>query len=85
MRTVTKSEGERVRIRHMVDRLRALLTGLEATLGEDEPPSPDVGQAVARAGVDVACALARLGAYMRDEQERALADALQSIPPSKAR
>lgn len=67
---VTRSDGERIRIAHALVRLRTILDQLESTLDVDTPPGPDVGQAVAHAGVDIACQLARLEAYMRAEADQ---------------
>ena len=65
----TRTDGERIRIAHSIERMRAILTAIEGTLDVDAPPSPDVGQAIAHAGVDLACTLARLGAYMRADED----------------
>jgi hypothetical protein len=59
--------GERIRIRHAIARLRTILDQVESTLDVDAPPSPDVGQAIAHSGSDIACSIARLEAYMRAE------------------
>lgn len=60
-----RADGERVRIKHAISRMRTILSQVESTLDVDAPPGPDVGQAVAHAGVDIACHIARLEAYMR--------------------
>jgi hypothetical protein len=62
-----RTEGERIRIKHAIARLRVILDQIEATLDVDAPPSPDVGQAIAHSGADLACSIARLEAYMRAE------------------
>jgi hypothetical protein len=63
----TRAEGERIRIAHSIERIRSILSSIEATLDIDAPPGPDVGQAIAHSGVDLACSIARLEAYMRSE------------------
>jgi hypothetical protein len=65
-----RSAGERVRIGHAIQRLRTILDQVERTLDVDAPPGPDVGQAVAHSGADLACSIARLEAYMRAEGDR---------------
>lgn len=62
-----RSVGERIRIKQAISRLRTILDQVERTLDVDAPPGPDVGQAVAHTGIDIACAIARLEAYMRAE------------------
>jgi hypothetical protein len=64
-----RSLGERLRIKHAITRLRAILVQIEMTLDVDAPPGPDVGQAVAHAGCDLACSIARLEAYMRSNED----------------
>jgi hypothetical protein len=66
---VIRSSGERIRIAHAIARLRIILDQVEQTLDVDAPPGPDVGQAVAHTGVDLACSIARLEAYMRAEED----------------
>ena len=63
-----RSEAERVRIAHAIKRMRATLDAVEMTLDVDAPPGPDVQQAIAHSGLDLACSIARLEAYMRAEQ-----------------
>lgn len=62
-----RSDGERERIRHHIDRLRATLSAVERAIEGSEIPGPDVAQAVAHSGMDLACSLAKLEAYMRAE------------------
>jgi hypothetical protein len=64
-----RATGERIRIAHAIVRLRAIIMQIEVTLDVDAPPGPDVGQAVAHAGVDLACSIARLEAYMRADDD----------------
>lgn len=68
MSAPTRAEGERIRIAHAIARMRAILTSIERTLDVDAPPGPDVGQAIAHSGVDLACSIARLEAYMWAEK-----------------
>lgn len=62
---VDRAAGERIRIAHAITRMRMILTSIEKTLDIDAPPGPDVGQAIAQAGSDLACSIATLAAYMR--------------------
>ena len=64
-------DGQRIRIRDAIGRMRAILDQVESTLDIDAPPGPDVGQAVAHSGVDLACHIARLEAYMRAKDDHA--------------
>lgn len=57
-----------MRIAHAIARMRTILDQVEKTLDVDAPPGPDVGQAVAHSGADIACSLASLSAYMRAER-----------------
>jgi hypothetical protein len=64
-----RAEGERIRIAHAITRMRAILASIETTLDVHAPPGPDVGQAIAHSGVDLACSIARLEAYMRASED----------------
>lgn len=64
---VTRSDGERIRLRHAIARLRALVDAAELAIEERAPPSPMVGESVAHAGVGVAVHLAQLAAYLQAE------------------
>lgn len=66
-RTTGRAEGERIRIRHAIQRMRAILDSVETTIEVAVPPGPDVAQAIAHSGVDLACSIARLEAYLRVE------------------
>jgi hypothetical protein len=64
---VTNSEGELVRVRHTIERLKASLGSLETALGTNTKVDPGEVQSVVSTAVDLGFALSRLYAYQRAE------------------
>ena len=65
---MTRAQGERVRLRHTLERAIQILRGVEIALDHEHgPPGCDAAQAIAGVGVEIAMGLARLDAYMRAE------------------
>lgn len=61
---MTRLEGERVRVIQHLKRLRTIVDSVLADLERNAPiPGPDVAQAVAHTGIDVARSLSALQAY----------------------
>jgi hypothetical protein len=66
---VKLSEGERVRLGHALDRLKATMEAMrivQRTPGV--PPGHDVGQALVQTAVEISNLLAKIDAYERCEQ-----------------
>jgi hypothetical protein len=62
---MTRAAGERIRIAHAIVRLRSSIDSLEISLrGKDIPPGPDTYQPVLHAAADLACSVAKLGAFL---------------------
>lgn len=71
MGDATRSRGERIRLRHALDRHGQHLRALLCLVAEStEIPAPDVGQSIVMSALDVATTLARLGAYQRAEADK---------------
>ena len=67
----TAVEGERIRIVHRMDRIKAQLHALELALAESHagiPPGPECGQALTQEATSISVAFGRLDAYIRAEQ-----------------
>lgn len=67
----SRASGERKRIAHQIQTARAILDSIEATVDAGVTVGPGDAQAIAHAGVDIACALARLWAYQLKEGDAA--------------
>lgn len=66
-----RSEGERVRARAVLDRLRACIKGVELALDDESAPvGNEAGQAVTQTAIELAVLLAKLDAYQRAEQDQ---------------
>ncbi len=67
----TRADAERLRVRHAVERLKAMLgASIEMAIAEGHA-SAEVGQSIALTAVDIAMRLARLEAYTLAEQDTA--------------
>lgn len=67
---MTRTQGERLRVLHTLQRLRTIVDQVIADLERGAPtPGPDVAQAVAHTGVDVARLLSRLDAFDLAERD----------------
>lgn len=65
------SEGERIRAKHVLDRLRACIKGVEIALQDESTPvGNEAGQAVTQNAIELAVLLAKLDAYQRAEQDQ---------------
>jgi hypothetical protein len=66
-----RSEGERIRARAVLDRLRACIRGIELALDDEGTPvGNEAGQAVTQTAIELAVMLAKLDAYQRAEQDQ---------------
>lgn len=67
---MTRVEGERTRALHALGRLRTIVDRVIYDLSNGAPiPGPDVAQAVAHTGVDVARSLSALAAFDMAERD----------------
>lgn len=65
-----RSEGERVRAAHIIERLRATIHGIEVALQDHRTPvGAECGQAITGTACDLAVTLAKLDAYQRAEND----------------
>jgi hypothetical protein len=65
-----RSEGERIRARHVIERLRACLQGIDLALDDESTPvGNEAGQAITQTATELAVLLAKLDAYQRTEQD----------------
>ena len=65
-----RSEGEKIRAIHGLERLRCIVDQVISDLQKGAPlPGPDVQQAIAHTGVDIARTLAALAAYDMAERD----------------
>lgn len=72
---MTRAEGERTRAEHVIQRLRAVLDGVEIGLRDTTTPiGNEGGQAVAHTAMELTVVLAKLDAYQRAESDRAPSD-----------
>ena len=66
---LSRADGERIRARHALARLRACLEATEIALRDDRSPvGYGAAQAVTETAVELAMTLARLDAYARAER-----------------
>jgi len=64
-----RSECERIRICHALDRARATLNAIDIALRVDAPVGIDLAQQVVAMGTDIGLLLAKLDAYQRAEDD----------------
>lgn len=77
-----RSDGEVIRIRHALERLRACIEGAEVGLRGNDPPSADAAAALVQTSMEIATASARLSAYRFAEQDAA--GVVEAVPRSDA-
>lgn len=66
-----RSEGERIRARAVIERLRACIKGIEIALDDKETPiGNEAGQAVTQTAIEISVLLAKIDAYQRSEQDQ---------------
>ena len=66
-----RSDGERIRAREVLDRLRACIQGVELALDDENTPiGNEAGQAVTNTAIQLAMLLAKLDAYQRSEHDQ---------------
>lgn len=74
---ITLVEGERIRLRQAMERMRAVLDSTDLVIeARNVPPSPSDAQSVLEAAGHIVMGIAKLEAYMRAE-ERAAKDAAE--------
>lgn len=66
---MTRSDGERVRLRHAIDRMRATLAGLETGLGIGANVGQEAVEAVVGTAILIATTVAKLDAYVQTERD----------------
>lgn len=65
-----RSDGERIRARHTIARLRGCLDGVELALADARTPvGHEAGQALTQTAIELAVLLARIDAYQRAEAD----------------
>ncbi len=64
----TRREGERVRVRHAIERMRAHLGGLEVALRLPTPIGTEAAEGITRTALEIAMNIAKHDAY--DQAER---------------
>lgn len=67
---MTRSEGERIRARHILARLRGCLEGVQYAIDDPHPPGYDAAQAVLHTAGELATSVSRLDAYLRAEGDQ---------------
>lgn len=66
-----RSEGERIRAKHILDRLNACIKSVELALRDEESPiGYDSGNAIMQTAFELGTVLAKLDAYQRAEQDQ---------------
>ncbi len=65
----TRSEGERVRLRHALERLRATCDATALVIESSASPSPSDAEAVISAALGITIGLSRLGAFIQAEDD----------------
>jgi hypothetical protein len=67
---IKRSDAERIRLRHEIVRLRALVDAAELAIEEKAPDEHLIGHTIAHVGIEIACQFSKLAAYLRAEEDR---------------